>query len=128
MSIVAYEVTYFTNEFEKNADRLAVKKKFRRLPDQISSLIVELESGSLDGDIIFHSDVPPYDIYKVRLPNEDAKVGKSGGYRVIYLARHDNMTIAFLLIYYKKEQESASDALIKALTDGYLLDAVPEAD
>ena len=128
MSIVAYEVTYYSPDFEKSADRLVSKKKFRKLPSQIASLVSDFEKGLISGDLLVHSDIPPYDVYKIRLPNEDTKVGKSDGYRIIYLARHDNHTIALLFIYYKKEYENVTDTYVKALVDGYFLDIVPFYD
>ena len=126
MNTDAYEVNYYHKDFTENADRLVCKKKFRKLPAQILELVSELEAGSLDGDILFHSDNPPYDIYKVRLPNKDTNVGKSNGYRIIYLARHDNRTVAFLFIYYKKELETVTDTYVKALVDGYFLHVLPD--
>ena len=128
MSIVAYEVTYYSQDFGKSADRLVSKKKFRQLPAQIAELVSEFEKGIISGDVLIHSDIPPYDVYKIRLPNKDMNVGKSDGYRVIYLARHDRRTVAFLFIYYKKEHESLSDTYVKALVDGYFLDLLPEEE
>jgi mRNA-degrading endonuclease RelE of RelBE toxin-antitoxin system len=128
MSIEMYSLTYIHPDFDKQADRLIEKKKFRKLPSQIAELVVELEKGNFAGDILFHSDNPPYDVFKVRLPNEDTKVGKSNGYRIIYLARYDNRTVAFLFIYYKKEQESVADSYVSALIEGYFLDSLPAED
>ena len=39
MKIVAYEVTYYSPDFEKSADKLVTKKKFRKLPEQISESV-----------------------------------------------------------------------------------------
>ena len=78
--------------------------------------------------MLVHSDAPPYDVYKLRLPNDDTNVGKSNGYRVIYLARHDNHTVALLFIYYKKEQEAIGETYVRALVDGYFLSSLPETD
>jgi len=90
MNTEAYEVVYYSSDFDKNADRLVV--------------------------------------FKIRLPNNDTNVGKSNGYRIIYLARHDNRTVAFLFIYYKKEQESIADTYVSALVEGYFLHSLPEEE
>jgi len=63
-------------------------------------------------------------VYKTRLPNKDTNDGKSNGYRVVYLARHDKRTVAFLLVYYKKEQETIAESYVKALIDGYFINIV----
>jgi mRNA-degrading endonuclease RelE of RelBE toxin-antitoxin system len=128
MNTSGYEVSYYSPDFEKNADRLVTKKKFKKLPAQIASLVADFEKGLIKGDVIFRSDNPPYEVIKIRVPNEDTNVGKSDGYRVIYLAKHDSRSVALLFIYYKKEQETVSDAYVKALIEGYFLDLISEDD
>ncbi|MCL2052862.1 MAG: type II toxin-antitoxin system RelE/ParE family toxin [Oscillospiraceae bacterium] len=125
MSVEAYKVTYYDPDFQKSADRLVEKKKFRKLPLQIAGLLSELEKGNFDGKIIIRSDNPPYDVYKIRLPNNDTNEGKSNGYRVIYLAKHDDRTLAIFSIYYKKEQAKLADTYIRAMLDGYFLSVLP---
>jgi len=126
MNKEAYRIEYASNEFNSEIDRLVTKKKFRKLPNQINELWNELEKGDFSGTVIAHSDEPPYDVYKTRLPNEDMNVGKSNGYRIIYLVRHDAHIVGFLLIYYKKELETVVESYIKALIDGYFLSLLPE--
>jgi len=124
MNNEAYILDYIAPEFDGNADRLVKKKKFRKLPAQIADLITEVEKGDFSGKIIIRSDDPLYDVYKTRLPNKDTNEGKSNGYRVVYLARHDKRTVAFLLIYYKKEQETVAESYVKAMIDGYFINIV----
>jgi mRNA-degrading endonuclease RelE of RelBE toxin-antitoxin system len=116
-------------DFPKQFRRLARKKGFHSLPDQIGDLTSDLEKGKLDGDRIAHNDTPtPHDVYKLRLPNPDADAGKSNGYRVIYLVVTENRIIVLLTIYYKKEQADADDTYINGLIDGYFLGLLPETD
>jgi mRNA-degrading endonuclease RelE of RelBE toxin-antitoxin system len=116
-------------DFIKEVKRLIKKKKFFSLPKQIDELISDLEEGKLNGDRIAHRDTPtPYDVYKLRLPNPDANVGKSSGYRVIYLVVTENKIIVLLTIYYKKEWADADDIYISGLIDGYFMSKLPPND
>ena len=128
MNKVAYELDFIHPDYEKEFNRFIKKKKFKKLPNQIVKLMDDFEEGVLGGKVIAHSEDPAYDVYKVRLANEDTQAGKSNGYRVIYLARHIEKTVAFLYIYYKKEQETIADEHVKALVDGYFLHLMKEND
>lgn len=44
-------------------------------------------------------------IVKVRVANTDTRMGKSNGYRMIYYAIREDMTIYLLSIYYKKDDK-----------------------
>ena len=129
MKEIEYYVTEI-DEFQKQAQRLTKKKRFKHLPGQIKELREEqLINGDFQGDLIRHSDNPtPYDVYKLRLPNPDTNVGKSNGYRIIYVVVTEHRIVVLLAIYYKKEQESLSDLYIDGLIDGYFFDSVPFDD
>jgi mRNA-degrading endonuclease RelE of RelBE toxin-antitoxin system len=128
MTIDAYEIQ-FEDEFTKNSDRLANKKKFRTLPKQIRELAEEAQKGNFPGDLISRMDVPcPFEVYKLRLPNPDANVGKSNGYRVYYVVITEKRIVVFLAIYYKKEEADVSDTYIRGLIDGVFLDLLPEEE
>ena len=116
--IVSYEIRY-EPPFKNAANRFVRKKRFRSLPAQISEFAKELEQGRFTGDRFIHSDDPPYDVYKKRLPNPDANAGASNGYRVIYIAEHANRIIGLLAIYYKKEQEILAETYIEWLIEGF---------
>ena len=119
--IELYEVVEHP-DFTKQEKRLVRKKKFVQLPNQIDDLITELQEGRFSGTLMERSDMPvPHEIYKKRLPNLDTNEGKSNGYRIVYLVEYSGKYIAFLTIYYKKEQADASDAYIRGLADGVLL-------
>ena len=133
MNLTTKEPTVYLVEteadFDKAIDRFVRKKKFRKLPKQIKGLVEELEKGEFSGELLTRQDEPiPYEVYKKRLPNEDTQVGKSDGYRVIYLAMHETRIVALLTMYYKKEQETVSEAYIKGLIDGFFLDLLPYED
>jgi len=127
-NLEVYDVDRST-EFIGEAKRLIRKKKFFTLPKQIDELVADLKQGKLEGDRIKHSETPtPYDVYKLRLPNLDANVGKSNGYRVIYFVVTDEKVIVLLTMYYKKEQEDVTDTYIDGLIDGYFLSRIPLDD
>ena len=114
-------------DFDKSIARLTKKKKFLSLPKQIRELRDKLKHGEFEGDKISHRDLPvPHDIYKVRLPNPDANVGKSDGYRVIYMVVLETKIVVFLTMYYKKEEAAVSDKYVEGLIDGYFLNLLPE--
>ena len=118
-----------TEDFRNNVKRLTKKKKFLSLPMQIKELNANFERGEFEGDKLTHSEFPtPHDVYKLRLPNPDTGVGKSNGYRVIYMVVTENKIVVFLTIYYKKEDEDIADIYLYGLIDGYFLHSLPEED
>ena len=123
-----FEIKYHS-EFDKKVQRFIVKKNFKKLPDQIEELVDEFEKGNFSGDRITHKDLPaPHDVYKVRLPVHDINVGKSNGYRVVYIVVTEVKIVVFLTIYYKKEQPTVSNTYINGLIDGYFLNSSPEEE
>ena len=44
-------------------------------------------------------------VIKVRIANTDTKMGKSNGYRMIYYAIKEDMSVYLLSIYYKKDDK-----------------------
>ena len=109
-----------TEEFHENLTRLVKKKNFRKLPKQIRELAEELAAGNFDGTLIKRVEEPLiYEEYKLRLPNEDTKSGKSNGYRVIYAVMSENKVVLLITIYYKKEIETVSQEYIDGLVEMY---------
>lgn len=58
-------------------------------------------------------------VVKVRVANTDTKMGKSNGYRMIYYAIREDLTIYLLSIYYKKDDN-------RVLTDDEIIKLVKE--
>lgn len=56
-------------------------------------------------------------IIKVRIANTDTKMGKSNGYRMIYYAIKEDMSVYLLSIYYKKDNK-------RILTKGEIIELV----
>ena len=97
------------------------KKKFKKILDDINSILPELEAGNLVGDKLSGFNLPEgAALYKVRIANTSANVGKSNGFRLIYyLAIEDE--IYLLTIYSKKDDERIpNDAQIALLVSNTL--------
>jgi mRNA-degrading endonuclease RelE of RelBE toxin-antitoxin system len=113
-------------DFQKGVKRLTKKKRFISLPWQVDELEKELEKGNFPGTLHRRaSDPVPHEIYKMRLENPDANVGKSNGYRIFYLVVTEQKIVALLTIYYKKEDEAVTDSYIDGLVSGFFLDMLP---
>lgn len=100
-------------EFDKNIKKL--KKAYPAVVDAYLHLVTQLESGELPGRRIRGVNL---EVYKARLPNRSAKRGKSGGFRVYYLAQPAGRAISLITIYSKTDQEdiNVSD-LLRLLRD-----------
>ena len=81
------------------------KKKYTKILNDIDTIIVELENGNFVGDKLSGFNLPEGTaLYKVRIANTSANVGKSNGFRLVYyLATADK--IYLLTIYSKKDDE-----------------------
>ncbi len=84
--------------FTKNLRNLA--KKYRSIRNDIQPVIEQLERGELPGDRISGTG---YDVFKVRVRNNDIQKGKSGGYRLIYYVKTES-GIILLTVYTKSAQ------------------------
>ena len=81
-----------------------LQKRYPHIVQDTRSLVEQLKRGKTPGD---HVQAKNYTIYKVRLPNRDARRGKSGGYRVIYYIQTQSR-ITLLTIYSKSDQNDIS--------------------
>ena len=86
-------------------------KRYRHIRQDTEPLIEQLRGGETPGN---HVQAKGYTIYKVRLPNRDARRGKSGGYRVIYYLLTKNRVI-LLTIYAKSDRNDISLDEIRAI-------------
>lgn len=94
-----------SKKINEDIDYYIRKKKYRKIIDDIASVLPYLESGILIGDKLSGFNLPEgAALYKVRIANTSANVGKSNGFRLIYyLATEDE--IYLLTIYSKKDDE-----------------------
>ena len=99
-----------TSIFKRNIRRLA--KKYRKIRNDVQSVIEQLERGKLPGDRLSGID---YEVFKLRVRNSDIQKGKSGGYRLIYYVK-TSTAIVLLTIYSKSEQEDiAAEELLEII-------------
>ncbi len=103
-----------TAQFRKQLKRLV--SKYYLLAGDMDELGHQLKTGQLPGDQIPNL---AYEVYKVRLPNRSAKKGKSGGFRVIYYVKTQEL-IGMLSIYVKSEQTDIPLPEITALIEEFL--------
>lgn len=111
-----------TKYFKADVKFYLKKKKFSKINDDIDSVTVELEQGNLLGDRLEDLDVPEnIAVYKVRIANTSANVGKSHGFRLIYYVVIDEK-VYLLSIYSKKDDnripsDKQIEFLIKAVLE-----------
>jgi mRNA-degrading endonuclease RelE of RelBE toxin-antitoxin system len=97
-------IVSYSDTFKRQVRRLS--RKYRRLRSDVQPLIDQLEAGEAPGDQI---QGVGHAVYKVRVKNDDANRGKSGGYRVIYYL-HTQDSVLLVTIYSKTEQSDIEDA------------------
>ena len=102
----------FAAEFKKDLRRLS--RKYRRIRSDLQPILDALMAGLTPGD-----QVPGIGavIYKVRAANQDAKTGKSGGYRVIYYLQTDTLRV-LLTVYSKSERADITKAELQTILAG----------
>jgi mRNA-degrading endonuclease RelE of RelBE toxin-antitoxin system len=116
-----------TVSFDDSVEHLVRKKKFRRLPKQIRELKAEFENGVFRGTPIMHLDTPiKYEVYKLRMKNDDTNQGAKDGYRLIYGVMKEDKLVVLVTIYYKKDQENITQEEILWMLKGYLMRYLPE--
>ena len=92
-----------TKKFNDDVEFYIRKKKFLKIRADIKTVTDELERGNLVGDRLEGLDLPEnISVYKVRIANRSANVGKSHGFRLLYyVAIADE--IYLVSIYSKKD-------------------------
>ena len=96
--------------FKKDAKKLY--KKNKKLPSDLKTLNEVLNENPKAG-IELTSD-----LYKIRLENSSSKVGKSGGFRIIYYYIDKDENLYLLKIYSKTETPNIKEeVLIKILNE-----------
>ncbi|WP_425800810.1 hypothetical protein ACHOLT_11705 [Desulfitobacterium sp. Sab5] len=116
-----YNVTP-TPKFLEDVDYYKHKKHYKKIDDDVSDIVKNLEKGNLLGDIITELKLPDEeDVYKVRSVNSSTNVGKSNGFRIIYYVIKNESEIFLLTIYSKKDQEDIPIKDIKAIIRKYCI-------
>ena len=96
---------YCTSYFVRTIKTLTSKKIFK-YNSCIKDIKAEFASKSLNQIIqtsysLFPMENRKFSIMKIRIKNSDQKVGKRGGYRLIFLINEEKQFIAFLFLYPK---------------------------
>ena len=113
---MSYKV-YLTETFQKSMKIL--KKKYRRVKDDIAGTIQVIEEDPTIGD-----PIPGWskEIWKVRTASSDVKKGTRGGFRSIYLWKPGEITVYMLAAYFKGDKQSISkkeiEEILKKLNQG----------
>lgn len=86
----------------------------------MDELVEELEEGNLVGVEIADLKLPGDEAsYKIRMANNNTKVGKRGGFRLIYYVVKNNSEIYLLTVYEKEDITNLNSSEIKELIDKY---------
>ena len=99
----------FTAPFQRRFKKL--KKRYRQIKKDIQPLLTQLQKGELIGNQITGVSQT---ILKARAKNSDIPTGKSGGYRIIYQVKN-NQIILLLLIYVKSDQTNITASEIEQI-------------
>ena len=92
-----------TKHFKDDVAYYRRKKKYLKINSDIDTVTDELENGNLVGDKLENLDIPEGTaVYKVRIANSSANVGKSNGFRLLYYVVIEDK-IYLLTIYSKKD-------------------------
>jgi len=110
-----------SKKIDSDIDYYIRKKKYKKIIDDIASILPDLEAGNLVGDRLSGFNLPEgAALYKVRIANTSANVGKSNGFRLIYYVAIGD-EIYLLTIYSKKDDERIpNDAQIAMLAGNVL--------
>ena len=112
-----------TKYFKGDVKFYVRKKKFLKINDDVKSITDELEKGNLLGDRLEGLHIPEGTaVYKVRIANSSANVGKSQGFRLIYYLVIEEKV--YLMSIYSKKDDSRilSDKQIEFMVRDVLLD------
>lgn len=97
------KIIVLTAHFKDDIKFYVRKKKFTKIESDISPIIDELKEGNLVGDRLQDLEIPEGTaVYKVRIANSSANVGKSNGFRLLYYVAIGEK-IYLMSIYSKKD-------------------------
>ncbi len=103
---------FATKVFEKDLKKLS--KKYRRIRDDFSPILDQIEAGEFPGDSVQGFENK---LFKVRVPSTDQKKGKSGGFRVVYYLCLPDKDIFLLTMYAKANKTNIREDEIQAVLD-----------
>ena len=111
----------WTEKINDDIDYYVRKKKYKKIFDDIASVLPDLEAGNFLGDKLSGFNLPEgAALYKVRIANTSANVGKSNGFRLIYYVAIED-EIYLVTLYSKKDDERIpNDAQIAMLVNNVL--------
>ncbi len=93
-----------------------LKKRYKSIGKDINEFVSQpLKNGNVIGEQVRGVG---YTVFKVRVPNRDAKRGKSGGYRVVYYLKAETMAL-LLSIYAKSDQADIKAADIRNIIGSF---------
>jgi len=118
-----YYSLHHTDTFNDEVKYYIKSKKFTKFPKDIENIKDDLKKGIFNGTIIGNLDLDENRVaYKIRAKNSNTGVGKSNGYRLIYLVEDNNKIIFLVTIYYKKDDNKIpNDSEIKQLIKKYCI-------
>ena len=111
-----------TNTFDQDVRDYIKKKKYRHIEDDLYDDIFKC----LINDILIGDEIKGFNlsqsehVYKARAKNTSVNVGKTNGFRLIYLYSESLSKIYLLTVYSKKDHETISKAEIKRIIKTYL--------
>ena len=97
-----------TRDFRRRLRR--VVRKYPLAYETVNELIDELTAGPRTVDSRLQS-VSGAQVYKGRLPNRSAAQGKSGGFRVYYSVKYENVHLLWIELRSKSRLFSDADVL-----------------
>ncbi len=106
-----YEIE-LTYPFKRDLKKLS--KKYPRIKQDFSTLLDQLESGNFQGDELQGF---PGTVYKVRVGSTDQKMGKRGGFRIVYFIILKSSVVYLAAIYAKVKQKDLTQRQKKDLKE-----------
>jgi mRNA-degrading endonuclease RelE of RelBE toxin-antitoxin system len=96
-----------TKQFEDDLKFYVKKKKCKTLINEIRELKTELIKGNFIGEEISGVGLPSDErSYKIRMADTTHKIGKRGGFRIIYYVIKNDCDIFLLTIYHKRDKDN----------------------
>ena len=101
------------------------KRKYRKIKEDLAPIFKNLENGNFVGNRLKDLNLPEGTaVYKVRVANSSANVGKSDGFRLLYYVAIGD-EIYLLTIYSKKDDvKILNDKQIELLVRNIMADII----